>query len=246
MKRADPGIGNEAAPVGTVAWAQNMRLAMQHALHHVHITPESFSRYVTFAIEHRAWTLMNKPDGSTFATFAAFCEHAEPYGLGKPVVEVEKILKFAIGDKAAALGIVAPAQSPPGKAPIDKAHDGPLPSGTNDKRLRAVATRTPEPVRDLFKADLIGIVEAAKLGPKNPTPDEAAHVTEIAQTLATEAKALPQSTPAEKATAKRTITKRARELLGEPAADPVARVLRAISKLSTADRARLFAALTPS
>lgn len=46
-------------------------------------------------VEHRAWTLMNKPDGSFFGTFEEFCEHRQPWGLGKPWPEIKPALPVA-------------------------------------------------------------------------------------------------------------------------------------------------------
>ncbi len=134
-------------------------------------------------LEHRAWTLMNKADGSTFATWEEFCDTAQPYGLGRPWAEWGPILEAAVGKQRVQLTVVAPAKKsppPPGPGPgrghkKEKPQDTMSPGFCADekqaKRMRAIADRAPEAVRELFTSGLIGVNEAAKLGPKNPTPE---------------------------------------------------------------------------
>ena len=91
------------------------------------------------------------------------------------------MLEVALGKKAVQLATVAPAKSPPGKVDIDNPHGEGLlperPGHATAERLRAIKDRASNVVKDLFRADLIGITEASKLGPKNPSPAEAAKVT---------------------------------------------------------------------
>jgi hypothetical protein len=50
-----------------------------------------------------------------------------------------------------------------------------------DRRLRAI-TRAPDAVKDAYREGRVSQVTAAKLGPKNPTPELAAKVAEAVKT----------------------------------------------------------------
>ncbi len=109
------------------------------------------------------------------------------------------------------------------------------------ERLRAI-NRAPEPARDLYKAGLLGQKEAAKLGPKNATPEQAARVTEVARDLATEARLLDTNSEKTKREAQRALNVKARELLGIRK-DKIADAIKAIERLSVAERERLIEAM---
>ena len=81
--------------------------------------------------------------------------------------------------------------------------------------MRAIAERAPEPVRELYRQGLIGAKEAAKLGPKNPSPEEAAKVTSIAIEATKVARAEPApKTPREKRQVQRRVNETVRAALG--------------------------------
>ena len=231
--KADPGIGREEDPIGSVGWAQRVRLRLQALVSDVDTKPDSLRRYVAIVQEHRAWTLMNKPDGSFFATWEEFCEHRQPWGLGRPWAELRPFVEAVSGKRAVALATVAPARQ--GERTDRRETSGPeVPKSDarerHEKRLRAIAERAPEPVRELYRADLIGAKEAAALGPKSPTPEEAARVTEIAIEVKRVAASLPASTPSEKRAAKRKIGETVREALGR-VEDPVRAAILALEKV---------------
>lgn len=264
--RADPGVGSEAAPIGSRGWAERVRLTMQSMVNDLPKTPERFCRYVDLIKEHRAWTLMNKPDHSFFKTFEEFCEYRQPYGLGKPFAEIRPYLEAAAvkpgalpstGKTTLQLLTVAPAVVPVPPA-MGKPNSGGHPkvdperatvalsgstaeeqhSATENSRtaknLRAVL-RAPEPVQDLYKAGLIGQVVAAKLGPKSPTPDDAAKVTAIASELVAVAKAAPKpKTEAERVSIQRAVNAKARALLGEPSTSFIATAKSTIARWAKA------------
>ena len=73
--------------------------------------PVEFRKLVEFMSAHRAWTLMNKPDGSFFSTIEEFCQHARPHGWGHPWAELEPVL-----DAAAA---TMTEETPAGPVPVD-------------------------------------------------------------------------------------------------------------------------------
>lgn len=143
---------------------------------------------------------------------------------------------------------IAPAAAP--KAGPGRGHKKPVPlsgSGfnksahTREAQLRAIAERAPEPARELYKRGLLGQKEAAKLGPKNPSPEDAERVTRIAIELAEYAKQLDTTTEAARKQAQPVLNVKARTLLGVRH-DRVGEALRAIEKLSEDERSRLFEA----
>lgn len=240
--KADPGIGRDDAPIGSEQWAQAVRLHLQTAVKDLDWEPQRVKRYYALVAKHRAWTLMNKPDGSYFANWEEFCAHPQPWGLGKPWEEIRPFIEAASGKKAVQLETVAPAKSPPGKPVEEKDAKRPFVGATQDKVLRAIAERAPEPVRELFKADLIGAKEAAALGPKNPTPEEAAKVTAIAiEAKGVAAEAKPK-TPPEKRATQRKVNALVRDRLDrEP--DPVTVAARAVAKVPFHRLAEFVAAM---
>lgn len=227
---ADPGIGREEDPIGSVGWAQRVRLSMQAIVNDVDTKPDALRRYVDMVTKMRAWTLMNKRDGSFFTTWEEFCEYKQPWGLGHPWADLRPYVEAVHGKRATDLATVAPAQSPPGKANEDKGPEVPLLDGRKDKRLRAIAERAPEPVRELYKDGLIGAKEAAALGPKNPSPEVAAKVTAVAIEARDIARAAKPKSEREKRTVQRKVNATVREALDrEP--DPLDAAIRAIAKV---------------
>jgi hypothetical protein len=243
--RADPGIGREAAPIGSVEWAQHVRLHFQAAMKRLEEAPERVQSFVDQVIQHRAWTLMSKPDGSFFATWDEFCASPQPYGLGKPWDEFRPLLEAANGKKAVQLGTVADPQVHAGPGRGHKGEEKTNCDGRNSfpdrekaSRVRAIL-RAPEQVRDLYRADLIGQKEAAKLGPKNPTPEEAAKVTEVAIAVTDVVKTAPRpESPRAKRDIQRKVNMKVREMVGS-GPDPVRRLARDVREL-TGDQRRSF------
>jgi hypothetical protein len=220
--RADPGTGDEEAPIGSVAWAQFVRLDCQSIVKDLPKVPARAHQIFALIKEHRAWTLMNRPDGSFFATFEDFCVAAQPWGLGTPFETVVPYLEAAVGKRALSLVTVAPDAR--GFRERDAAgaftggnqrgHDGPNgKAARSEKRLRSVL-RAPEPVQDLYRAGLIGQVEAAKLGPRDPEPAQAARIVEVARAAQAVASAKPATTPREKKQVQREVNKVVRAQLG--------------------------------
>jgi hypothetical protein len=242
--RADPGIGREDAPVGSVEWAQRVRLTLQGVIKDLPEAPTRAKRYFDLIQKHRAWALMNKPDGSTFTTIDEFCAHPQPWGLGRSWDEIRPFMEAAMGKRSTQLATVAPAKSPPGKAGGDNYPKDKNPPA-HASRLRAIAERTPEPARELFREGLIGAKEAAKLGPKNPTPEVAARVTEIAIKAADVAKAAKPKTPKEKRATQQKVNAVVRAELGDKGADPVIVAARALAAVPSYRLAELVKRLSP-
>ena len=221
--KADPGVGRDDSPIGSEEWAQRVRLSMQSLVNHMDFQPKSFKRYVDMVNEKRAWTLMNKPDGSYFGSWEEFCEHRQPWGLGQKWEKLRPLVEAVAGKQSVQLATVAPDQRPlrehnasgafaPGNHSATELQNG----GSNHetaRRLRSVL-RAPEPIQDLYRAGLIGQVEAAKLGPRDPEPVQAARIVEVARAAQAVASATPATTPREKKKVQREVNKVVRAQLG--------------------------------
>lgn len=247
---------------GTPQWAEYTKDTLRTLLHHNNL-PRLAEATREFQAT-RAWTMLTNAHGVAFPTFEAFVEHPEPRGLGTPYAKFVSYLEAAVGKRTLQLVAVPPAKEPvppppgPGRpcatALNDAGHLVPNPRGkagsakrtsvsghTNQRALRAIAERAPEQVRDLYRKGLIGQKEAAKLGPKNPTPEQAARVTEVAIALASEAKDKP-ATEAERVAVQRRVNAKAREMLG-CAVDAVERLARGYRALSPKERKRFLSAI---
>lgn len=93
--QADPGIGRPDAPIGSLEWAQYVRLQSQLVIDDAIKRPASVKRYVDTLVKLRAWTMLNKPDGSYFATWEEFCAHPKPYGWGMPWAKLKRLIRAA-------------------------------------------------------------------------------------------------------------------------------------------------------
>lgn len=76
--------GRPGAPIGSREWADWVRTLMLTKIERLGQQDEDLVQYIDLLKKHRAWTLMNKPDGSFFMSIEEFCEHRRPYGLGTP------------------------------------------------------------------------------------------------------------------------------------------------------------------
>lgn len=214
---ADPATG-KAWEIGSDGWAKRWRLETQASVGRMDREPIQTAGMLKQGIEHRVWTLLNRRDGSRFSTFEEFCGAKQPWGLGRPFEDIRRILTACVGDRGFELIAVAPDRRALNGA---NQHTGPrvdsAPERTNPRTktaaLRAIAERAPEPVRELYRVGLLGQKEAARLGPKSPTPDQAARVTAAAQALASEAEKLASFPKPE---AQKRLNEKARELLGKP------------------------------
>jgi hypothetical protein len=254
----DVGVGRLGAPVGSEEWALDLRLHLTGLAKDLPSQPKALAESIKLFCEHRGWTLVHDMHGQKFSTFETFCEHPQPWGIGRQWREVQAALVAVLGERSVELVTVAPAVEEPDTSGL-KRDAGPgrghrktdvAPVATTvsreerseierSSRLRAIAEHAPVPVKDLYRSGLLGQKEAAKLGPKNPTPEEAARVTSIARDLAAEAKALDTSTEALRKQAQRALNTKARDLLGVRV-DRVAEALRAVEKMNDEERARFL------
>ncbi len=112
---ADPGIGREEDPIGSVGWAQRVRLHMQAIVNDVDTKPDALRAYVAKVVELEAWTLMNKRDGSFFSTWEEFCEYKQPWGLGRAWSELRPFVEAVHGKTVTAAKVARPAPKSGGK-----------------------------------------------------------------------------------------------------------------------------------
>jgi hypothetical protein len=253
---ADPGIGQDKAPIGSEAWAQRVRLNMQSLVNSVHQTPDSLRRNIELVTKHRAWTLMNKPDGSFFSTWEEFCEHRQPWGLGRPWEQIRPYVEAVSGKRAVQLVTVAPdarafrERDESGRLlPSGDAHsrtecgNGDGAGGERTEELLRAIVRAPEQVQDAYRAGLIGQKEAAALGPKDPEPEQAAKAVEVARAVDAIVKSAPKpETPKAKRELAKKVNATVREALGKTP-DPVRAAAKAVASVPTQRLAELACAL---
>ena len=94
-------------------------------------------------------------------------------------------------------------------------------SNETAKRLRAI-TRAPSAIQDAYREGRISQTLAAKLGPKNPTPEKAAQVAEIAAGV-------------RRLKNRRAVDSFVREQLGEPSRGAPARAMAIVRRMSPAE-----------
>lgn len=243
MLPADPGIGSARAAVGSKEWAERVRLNSQPIIRDAQSYPEKARAYVETITKHRAWTLLNKRDGSSFKSFDEFCAEPQPYGWGIQRERLEALIRVVASEagenpsKAVALATVAPA--------VEQARDEKgrvMPSGQvvptdasadkEAKRLRAI-NRAPEPARDLFRSDLMSKGVAVALGTtaRDIKPEKAAAIAEATAAAVAIVETKKPTTPAEKRKVRREVDAVVRERLGAKKPDPLDRVLGALKAL---------------
>jgi hypothetical protein len=163
--------------------------------------------FAELLIKHRAWTLLNKSDGSAFSSWEDFCETPEPYGWGVPWSKLQHVIKTALAEKGenvektVALGTVSPAQPPRhgpgrGKRKTTTQVEGEFSGRATEveaERLRAI-NRAPEPAIDLFRRDLLskGVAVAMGTTARDTDPQKAARIA-VATQAALEVVALRRS-----------------------------------------------------
>lgn len=185
---ADPGYGSALAPVGTEEWAKRWRLEFQTIAKNLPKTPATSCRLYKIGVDHRAWTLLTDAKGKHFRTWEAFCSCDQPWGLGMDPVQFKAFLDAVEGKKGADLHTVAPGDDKGGHHTLyQKDASAIVAEASRDSKrkqenLRAIL-RAPEVVQELYKADRIRQTDAAKLGPKSPTPEVAAKVAEARQEI---------------------------------------------------------------
>lgn len=250
--------GRPGAPIGSREWADWFRTILVSEVQQLGKQDAGLAEYVGLLKEHRAWSLMNKPDGSFFSSIEEFCAHKRPYGLGTPWDRLRPFVVAGMAKSGAPADViertlqletVAEAKATPEVAAMGRAaraakaadahvncgdslsrHDGGLDGARSAERLRAI-TRAPDAVKDAYREGRISQVLAAKLGPKNPDPDTAAHIASIAREL-------PKAD-------RKAVDAHVRERLGVKAPSSVDRALSAVERLTDAQRAVFFERVEP-
>ena len=264
------GQGVLTAPKGSRDWADAVRVNAIGCIRAQVFDAKRFADTYELIVRNRAWTLMNKLDGSFFSTMQEFCETTVPHGLGTPYDKVLTALKLAASqaktesgltieaDKAVALDTVSPdgrhangsgqTRDAAGRmaAPAsDSSHreTNRKTADITEKRLRSVL-RAPSEVQDLYRAGVIGQVDAAKLGPTKQTPETAAKIRSAVNEAVAIVEAEKPSTPKAKREVKRKVNAKVREVLGTKApSTSFATILDKAGAMSSDTRAALVAEL---
>lgn len=182
--------GRLGAPVGSREWADAVRLKLVAQVEHIGEDDESFLGWIDLLEEHRAWSLLTRRDGSTFRTREEFCAFERPWGLGTPWEKLRPYVRAAMAkrgtaddviERALALGgVPEPEKTGPKASAVVSGSDCPKPPDRTLKVLRAI-NRAPEAIREAYQDGRISQALAAKCGPKNPEPETAAKMAEIAR-----------------------------------------------------------------
>lgn len=182
----DPGYGDLTAPIGSVEWAKRWRLEFQGVAKRLPQAPESGKRFYDLGKQHRAWTLITDAEGKHFRTWEAFCAYRQPWGLGMDPVKFDAFLKAAVGPREAGMITVPPARQgersdleETSRHHVGKSSDA---DQRKNERIRAIL-RAPEQVQDLYREGLIRQTDAAKLGPRTPTPEQASAIAHARERL---------------------------------------------------------------
>ncbi len=179
----DPGYGDPRAPVGTPEWAKRWRMCFCNAVKGLPRSPSTCVGLLRQGEEHRAWTLVKDRQSKPYPDFDSFCKDKQPYGLEMDPKKFRAYLVGELGDKVTDLITNPPGEDKGGHHSLYPAAD--IVSAAEkrkNERLRAIL-RAPELVQDLYREDRITQTDAARMGPKSPTPDQAARVAEARQGL---------------------------------------------------------------
>ena len=183
MANVDPGYGDPNAPIGSVEWAKRWRLDFQGIAKRLPAAPEQGAMFLEIGKQHRAWTLITDADGEHFRTWEAFCAYRQPWGLGVDPVKFHNILKATVGEREHGMITVPPArQGERTDLEETSSHGGEKLIPRKETRLRAIL-RAPEQVQDLYREGLIRQTDAAKLGPRSPTPEQAAAIVQARERI---------------------------------------------------------------
>jgi hypothetical protein len=142
---------------------------------------------------------------------------------GKSPDEIERALQLeAVPEPAAPKA--GPGRGHVKEKPEEKTRgtECPMFSPRHEKQLRAI-TRAPDAVKDAYREGRVSQVTAAKLGPKNPTPELAAKVAEAAQEV-------------RKSTTRKEADAAVRRVLGVKAPTLVEQTLRLVERMTESER----------
>ena len=91
------GTGKASAPVGTRDWADWVRLYSLDAVSKRLEGPIRLKTVYEVIKANEAWRLMNKPDGTFFASLEEFSAHRRPWGWGEPIGAIQPAIDLADG-----------------------------------------------------------------------------------------------------------------------------------------------------
>lgn len=91
MILGDPG--DLSAPPGSYPWSQALRLELQGLLHDSQSSAQRLHRLADAMEQHTGYAQLRDANGEAFASYADFCQAAEPFGLGLPLEAVARIVE---------------------------------------------------------------------------------------------------------------------------------------------------------
>ena len=125
-------------------------------------------------------------------TWEASCAYRQPWGLGMDPAKFKAFLEAAQGKRATEMMTVAPAQQGE-RTDLEETSphgEGKSSGHAKNERLRAIL-RAPEQVQTLYREGLIRQTDAAKLGPRSPTPEQAAAIAQARERIEAIDRAIP-------------------------------------------------------
>lgn len=91
--------GRLGAPIGTRDWADAVRLKVLAASEHLGESDDDFVGWIELLQDHRAWSLLTKQDGTTFASREEFCAYRKPWGLNRSWRELHPYITAALAKR---------------------------------------------------------------------------------------------------------------------------------------------------
>lgn len=85
--------GDLAAPPGSQPWAIAVRLQIQSLLKDNGIRVKQLRTWLEAIEQHSGYRLLTDENGRSFCSYVEFCKAKQPWGLGYPPEEIDKILK---------------------------------------------------------------------------------------------------------------------------------------------------------
>lgn len=85
--------GDLAAPPGSQPWAIAVRLQIQSLLKDNGIRVKQLRTWLEAIEQHSGYRLLTDENGKSFGSYVEFCKAKQPWGLGYPPEEIDKILK---------------------------------------------------------------------------------------------------------------------------------------------------------
>lgn len=140
---------------------------------------------MSLVVKHKAYRTLHKENGEVFKSIEEFCAEKQPWGLGYEKEALDQIIQERLERQRRQKLEGVPEAKPGTRTDLTSAHDEPRlgRAESTTKRLRAIKDRAPAIVRQFYEDNLIGEIEAAKLGPVKPSEDRKEVIAGIVEKL---------------------------------------------------------------